>query len=280
MGEPVSYLLPALSPEARFFGVWEYEETLASSNTLTTRRLQQALTEAGARKIFVISRYPMSMGTRYRVGSFGLQPTGRCTVIPGFAYDSRTNLACELVQVTDTRPTATELAPDRDVDFRAIADNFTILASATNADWRSPGPIAVVQQGNEPGCRFRRTSRGKGSKALRLELTCRLADGSAADRDVIPLINGFPPTDSRAVVGSDGQTRTLTACIAEERLDGSNEGADIIHLGLHGTDALPGWADIGPVRLRIETLRWNSDDKLCDGGAVGPAEGAMGEAVD
>jgi hypothetical protein len=190
----ISYVIPAFSDKARYFGIVEWEDTAASANTTITRRILKAVHEAGARKIRVVANGPLSLATRIRLGSYGLQPKGTCTELAGF---SPTNgiFVCELVRVDDNAPAALLVVPGETVDFSQIDTAFWALSSngipdVFNPDWQLNGPIPIFGNGHYPTLFFR-LSPQFGQVGIRLLLTFQPLAGVRSDSaGVSLLVNG------------------------------------------------------------------------------------------
>nr|WP_246340052.1 glycosyltransferase 87 family protein [Ancylobacter tetraedralis] len=257
-GEPVSHVIPALSPNARFYGVWEYEQTMAAAGTTFTRRLQQAIREAGTTRIFVIANYPMTMATRLHVGSYGLQSKMDCIPITGFAYGERTNFACELQQVEGTGALAAVLPPDEPVIFGSGGDGFAILASETNSDWRGAGPTAVLQDGHGPSLLFRRPDGHIPSRSLRVDIAYEVAPGDDSGIEIIPKINGRTPDQSLTEADPIHSIKIVKTCIAETALARSEEGPHVVRLTLRLDRSSK-----EPRPVLVRSVRWRSDEAAC-----------------
>lgn len=153
-GEPISYVIPLLSKQARFFGIMEWEDTAATADTVFTRRIAKAVRDADGRPIRVLANQPMSWQTRLRIGSYGLRPTGACQDIPG--YSSRgTNTACVLARTADTGPALMPL-PTRELPFGVSGVDYLVLAGEPSTDWQVPGPIGDIRDDHRPSLIFRR----------------------------------------------------------------------------------------------------------------------------
>jgi hypothetical protein len=196
-GAPVSYLIPSFSEKARFFGIMDWEETMATAGTTLTRRILQAIDEAGARKLRVIANSPMTLQTRLRLGSYGLQPTGQCQQIPGYS-PFRVTFVCDLVRIHEIKAAALILEPKSTLDFRDQGRSFLALSGppsgVNDAAWHFPGPIADLRGDHRPTLYFRRSQRfGRG--AMRLHLAYRLPVGDERERfGVTVIINGVRAT--------------------------------------------------------------------------------------
>jgi hypothetical protein len=145
-GEPVSYVIPAFSRQARFLGIMWWEDTMATAGTTLTRRMQIAVDDAGARKIRIIANAPLTLETRARLGSYGLQPTGECDAVHGYSPTGAI-LACDLKKSNETGPAAVTLTPGLTVRFDAAGHGFVTLLGDHDLGWTLPGAMMDVRDG-------------------------------------------------------------------------------------------------------------------------------------
>ncbi len=187
-GQPVSYVIPSLPAGSRFFGIMDWEDTMATAGTRITRRIVDAVSRSGDRAIRVVANGPLTLQTRLRLGSYGVQPTGLCHPIPGFAY-ANFNAACDLAKTAGTAEAALTVEPGTTLDFSRAGPGFLVLTEHLTTDWHLPGPFADLRAGRRPAMVFRRST-GFAEAAMRFRMTYAVSVENRDAFDLAVRVNG------------------------------------------------------------------------------------------
>jgi hypothetical protein len=96
----------------------------------------------------------LTLETRARLGSYGLQPTGECDAVHGYSLTGAI-LACDLKKSNETGPAAVTLTPGLTVRFDAAGQGFVTLLGDHDLGWTLPGAMMDVRDGRRPALLFR-----------------------------------------------------------------------------------------------------------------------------